>query len=172
FDQRLKFPVHDLLQLMHGQADAMVGDAILGKIVGADFFAAVTGAHHGLALFGQRILLLLYFHFIKARSQHTHSLFAVFDLRLLVLATHHRVGGNMGDAHSGIGRVHRLTARTRGAERINAQIFGFDLDVHIFSFRQDRDGDGGSVNASLGLGFWNALHAMHATLIFQARVNL
>jgi hypothetical protein len=42
FDQGLEFTVHDLLKLVNGHADAVVGDSVLRKIVGADFFAAVT----------------------------------------------------------------------------------------------------------------------------------
>ena len=55
------------------------------------------------------------------------------------------------------------------AERINAQVFSLNLDVHIFRLRQNRDGDRGSMNPALLLGRRHALHAVHSTLIFQAR---
>src|ERR1022692_3566524 len=38
-DEGLQMPVHDRVKLMEGQADAMIGAAVLRKIVGADFFA-------------------------------------------------------------------------------------------------------------------------------------
>jgi hypothetical protein len=45
-DQRvnhgLQFAVHELGQLVGGESDAVIGDAILGEVVGADLFAAVA----------------------------------------------------------------------------------------------------------------------------------
>ena len=35
-------PVHDVIKLIQGELDAMVGHAALGKIVGADLFGAVA----------------------------------------------------------------------------------------------------------------------------------
>ena len=92
------------------KADAVIGEAVLREIVGANFLAAVAGADHRLALFGQCRLLLLHFDFIEARSQYAHAFFAVLDLRFFVLATDYRVGGNVRDAHRGIRSVHRLAA--------------------------------------------------------------
>src|SRR5215831_11780054 len=40
-DDLIQFAVHDEIQLVQGQADAMIGDAILRKVVGADLFAAI-----------------------------------------------------------------------------------------------------------------------------------
>ena len=73
----------------------------------------------------------------------------------------------MRDAHSGIRRVHRLPARTGRAERINAQILRLNLDVDFIGFGQHGDGRGRSVHTALLLGLGNALHAVHAALIFQ-----
>src|ERR1700736_6335634 len=95
---------------MNRQADAMVGDAILREVVGADFFAAVAGTDHGLALFGQSFLLLLHFELVEPRAQNAHPLFAVLDLRFLVLATDYGVRGNMRDADRRVRRVDGLAA--------------------------------------------------------------
>src|ERR1019366_329341 len=115
-DHGLNAAVHELLQLVRGEADAMVGHAVLGEVVGSDLLAAIATAHHRLALLGQRVLLLLLLHFVQAGAQHAHSFLAILDLRLLVLAAHHRVGWQVRNADRRVRRIHRLTAGTGGAE--------------------------------------------------------
>lgn len=44
-DHLIQIAIHDLFQIMDGQADAVVGAAILREVVGADLLAAVAGAH-------------------------------------------------------------------------------------------------------------------------------
>ena len=41
----LQLSFHHLGQLMDGQSDAMIGEAVLREIVGADFLAPVSAAH-------------------------------------------------------------------------------------------------------------------------------
>ena len=43
-DQLVQIAVHDLGKIVHGQADAVIGAAVLREVVGADLFAAVAGA--------------------------------------------------------------------------------------------------------------------------------
>ena len=64
-----------------------------------------------------------------------------------------------------------MAAGTGRAERIDAQILGFDLDVDFVRFGQHRNRRGGSVDAALLLGGRDALHAMHAAFVFQLRIN-
>src|SRR5207244_2148177 len=73
----------------------------------------------------------------------------------------------MGDAHGGIGGVHRLAAGAGGAESVDAQIFRLDLDVDFVGFGQHGDRCRRSVDAPLLLGRGNALYAMHAAFVFQ-----
>ena len=60
FDEGLQFAVDDLIELMDGEADAVVGDAVLGKVVGANLLAAITAADYGAAFLGQRLLLFCF----------------------------------------------------------------------------------------------------------------
>ena len=55
-----------------------------------------------------------------------------------------------------------MTARTRRAKDIDAEVLVLDLEIDLF--RLGKHGDGGSrgVNASLTLGDGNTLHAVHA----------
>jgi hypothetical protein len=58
----------------------------------------------------------------------------------------------MRDADGRVGRVDRLAAGAGGAEGVDAEVLGFDLDVDLFGLGQHGDGDGGGVDAALRLG--------------------
>jgi len=60
---------HDAIELMQGETDAVIGEAILGEIVGADFFAAIARADHAAALSSDGLLLLFELDFVEARTQ-------------------------------------------------------------------------------------------------------
>ena len=137
---------------MQSQADAMVRHAILRKIVGADFFRAIAGLDLLATLGGDGFVLLGLLHFVEARAQDAHGLGAILDLRFFILLRDHQPAGNMRDAHSGIRGVHRLAAGARRAERINAQVLRFDLDVNFIGFGQHGNRGGGGVDAPLLLG--------------------
>src|SRR6266404_4642992 len=157
---------------MQGQADAVVGHAILRVVVGADFFGAVAGFDLSAALGSEGGLLLFHFQFIEAGAKDAHGLGAIFDLRFFVLLRDDEAAGNVGDAHGGVGGVHGLAAGTGGAKGVDAQILGFDFDVDVVGFGEHRHGCRGSVNAALLLGGGDALHAMHAAFVFQFGINL
>lgn len=42
FEEGLELSIHDLLQLVNRESDAVVGHPILGEIIRADFFAAIA----------------------------------------------------------------------------------------------------------------------------------
>src|SRR5205085_2286151 len=58
-DDRIEAAVHHDIELVKGKADAMVGDAVLRKVVRADFFTAIAGADLAAA-FGAKGGLLLF----------------------------------------------------------------------------------------------------------------
>ena len=119
---------------MNGKTDAVISEAVLGKVIGADLFAAVARADHSLALLGQGLLLLLHLDFVEPRTQHAHTFFAVFDLRFFILAAHDRIGGKVRDADSRVSSIHRLATGSGRTEGVDAEVFGFNLDVDVFSF--------------------------------------
>ena len=150
----------------------MVGEAVLREVVGADLLAAVAGADLLLAVFGLELVDALGFDLVEAGAEDAHSLFAILDLRFFVLAADDGVGRQMGDAHGGVGRVDRLAAGAGGAEGVDAEVLGFDLDVDLFGFGQHGDGDGRGVDAALGLGGGDALDAVDAGLVLELRVDV
>src|SRR3972149_12015589 len=140
----------------------MIGDAILGKVVGADFLAAIASAD--LATAGIALLLGAFFfsELEEARTEFFHGLFLVLDLRLLVLAADDQAARHMGDAHRAVSGVDRLPAGPGRTESIDAQIGRIDSYFHILDLRQDGYGSGGSVDAAGFFRFRNALDAMDA----------
>src|SRR5438309_1163566 len=147
---------------MEGEADTVVGYAVLREVVGTDFLAAVTAAHHGTALLSQRLLLFLHFHLVQAGTQHAHGFLAVLDLRFLVLAADYSIRWQVGDPNCRICGVYGLATRTRGTERVNAQVLGLDLDVYIFGLGQHCNRNCRGVDAALLLGLRNTLHPMNS----------
>ena len=121
-DYLIQIAVHDLFQIMDGQADAVVGAAILWEVVGANLLAAVAGAHLPLTLGVYGILLFLLLLCKEAAAQDLQRLILVLELTALVLALHHRTCGDMGHTDGAGGLVDVLTARTGGAEGVNAQV--------------------------------------------------
>jgi hypothetical protein len=69
FEQRLQLAVHDGFELVEGEADSVVGDAVLREVVSADLLATVAGTDHGFAFLGQRLLLFFHFDFVEAGAR-------------------------------------------------------------------------------------------------------
>src|SRR5206468_3478819 len=101
---------------MERQADAVVGDAVLREIVGADFFGAVAGFYLPAALGGESHLALFLFLLVEARAKNAHGFGAILDLRFFVLLGNDQAAGNVRDADGGIGGVDGLAARAGRAE--------------------------------------------------------
>ena len=160
-----------VLQLVRREVDAVIGDAALREIVGADLLGALAGADLAAAVLRDRVLLLAHLHLVEARAQHLHGFRPVLDLRLLVLLRHDDAGRDVREAHGGVGRVHALAARAARAERVDAEILFVDLDVDLLGLGEHGDGGRGRVDAAAGLGVRHALHPVHAALVLQAAVG-
>src|SRR5260370_19377963 len=156
---------------MKRQADAVIGDAVLRKIVGADFFGAVAGFDLTAAFDGERRLAFLLFLFVEARAENAHGFGPILDLRFFILLGNDESAGNVRDAHGGISGVDGLAAGAGGAKSVDAQIFGFDLDVDFVSFGENRDGGGGSVDAALRFRRGNALDAVNTAFVLQFGID-
>ena len=145
----------------------MVGDAALGKIVGADALRAVARAHLKAAAGGILAVLLLALKLVQAGLEHAHGLFPILNLAALILTGDHQSRGQMGDAHGGVGAVDVLAARAGGAIGVDAQLGGVDADLHVLGLGQHGHRGGGGVDAAGGLGDGHALHAVHAGLVLE-----
>ena len=64
-----------------------------------------------------------------------------------------------------------LTARTGGAESINAQVLHVQRKVHLLCLRHYRHGGGRGVDAALGLSLRHPLHPVHTALVLEAVIR-
>ena len=84
-DELIDLAFHHEIELVNGQADAMVGYAILLEVICADLLRAVAGTDHRFAFRRESIVLLLLFDLLQASTQDPHRLFAILDLRFFIL---------------------------------------------------------------------------------------
>src|SRR5690606_6148695 len=141
-------------------------------VVGADAFAAVAGADLVFALRGVFGRLLVLLALEQAGAEHGHGAGLVFDLRTTVGAEDHQSGGLVDDAHGGVGGVDGLASGAAGALHRDVEVLRIDVDVHLLGFGQNGDRHRRGVDAAVGLGAGNALHAVHAALELELFVNI
>ena len=112
----------------------MVGDAVLGVVVGADFLGAVGAAHLGLAAAADLRVVAFLLGLEEAGPQHGHGLLLVLVLGALVLADDHYSGGLVDDADGGGDLVDVLSAVSAGMEDVDAQLVGIHPDFDFVGF--------------------------------------
>jgi methyl-accepting chemotaxis protein len=166
--------VHDRrVDLVQRQVDAVVGDAALRKVVGADALGAVAAADQALARVRRSWLSrrAVCASLMRAAARR-HGLCLVAVLRAVVLAFDDDAGRQVRDAHRRIGLVDVLTAGTRGTEGVDAQIGGLMSHfTDLIGFRHHGHRAGRGVDAALRFGHRHALHAMATGLELETRVH-
>ena len=80
---------------MGGEADAVIGQAVLGKIVGPNFFVPFSCADLLAAGSFHLAPFLLPFFLEKAGGENPHGGSTIFDLRAAVLAADDETGGDV-----------------------------------------------------------------------------
>src|SRR6185295_11251272 len=149
-------------QVVPGQADAVVSQAILREIVGADLLRAIAGADLAAPRVALRGLTLLFLDLVKLRAQQLHRHRAVLVLRLFLLAVDDEPARQVVDAYGGVGGVDRLPSGSARSHHVDLQILGIDVDLDVLDLGHHRDGRGRRVDAPLRLGRGHALHAVNA----------
>ena len=108
-------------------------------------------------------LAFLHLEIVKPGAQHFHGHFAVFALAALGLAADDNVGRQVGDANGGLDFVDVLAAFAARAERVDAQVFGANVDFDlVVNFGNYEDGGEGCVAASGLIERRDAHKAVHA----------
>ena len=92
----------------------------------------------------------------------------VFLLRTSVLTADDFSGRDMQDLHSGVGGVDALSAGAAGAADFDAEVLRAKFDVDFLCFGKDGDRRRRGVDAALGFGGGDALHAVDAAFVAQA----
>ena len=112
FDDRIEVAFDKGREIVKRDFDAMIGHAVLGKIVGADFLAAFAGADLGAALGRVTRIFLANFAFEQPRAEDGEGARFVLLLRALIGATDNEPGRFMDDLNGGVGCVDALAAGT------------------------------------------------------------
>src|SRR5205823_10012750 len=170
-DQVVEVAVQHLGQVVNRVVSAVIGDAILGEVVGPDLGRAITGAHLRPPLAGTGGLLLGDHLVEQPGAQYLERLDLVLQLALLVLALDHEIRGQVGDAYGAIGGVDALTARSLGAEHVDPEVLLLDLDVDLLGLGEHGHGGGGRVDTPLRFRHGDPLHAVNARLVPQRPVD-
>src|ERR1700722_7323260 len=140
--------------------------------VGADLAAKADFGFRGVE-FIEGFAALFEFEFVELGAQDFHGDFAILVLAAFVLTLDHGVGRQVGDADRGFHFVDVLPAVAAGAEGVNAQVVGLDVDFDaVVNFGNDEGGRKGSV-AARGLVEWRDTHkAMHSAFTGQHAVGV
>ena len=141
FDQLVDVALDDVGQVVEREAfDAVVGDAALREIVGADALAAVAAADLQFAFLCLRGVAFGGLGFEQHCFQTLHRFVPVGVLTAFGLRFHDDATWYMGDADRGFGFIDVLAAGAAGAESIDTQVDRIDLDLDIAGvFGNDRD---------------------------------
>ena len=151
----------------------MIGYPPLWIVIGADSLGTIATTHQVAARIRNFLSRSGFLRAVEFCLQQRHRLGAVLVLGALVLTLHHDAGGNMGQAHGGVGFVDVLAACTGSAIGIDAQIGLADFNrVPLIRFRHHRHRTGRRVDAPLGLGFRHTLHAVCTGFEFQFGIHL
>jgi hypothetical protein len=149
----------------------VVGDPVVGVVVGPDLLRALAASDLRAARRRELLLLALALQLEQARTEHAQSLLLVLELRLLVLHCHHQPGREVGDPDCGVRRIDALPAWAGGAVDVHLEVVRVDLDVDLLSLRHDRDRRRGGVDTPLRLGRGHALDTVGAALPLEDRVR-
>jgi len=170
-EEGLDIAVHEIGEVMGGVADAMVGDARLREVVGADFGAAVARRDHRLTFRCYGVVMLLERHIVELIAEHLERQFAVFGLFAGYLALNHDARRFMVELDLSFDLVDILSASARGASRLPFEVRRVDLDINLVSLREDSNGGSRGVDAALSLGDRDALDAMDTRLVFKNTIS-
>jgi hypothetical protein len=145
-DKGVQVTIHDAVHVSYLEFRAMVFDqAVRLHDIRPDLTAKGNVQLALVKLIGVR-LALLDFQIVEARTEHLHRHFTILVLAALRLTANDDVGREVGDAYSGFHFVYVLPAFATRTKRVNAQVFGPDVDLDaVVNFRNNENGGKGSV---------------------------
>ena len=127
-DDLVELAGEHLVELVEREPDAVVGDPVLLVVVGADLLASGRRRRPGLARASDSSAACRSCSSLSSRARSTCSALARFWIWLFssCMATT-SAGRLVGDAHRGVGGVHRLPARARRPVHVDLQVVRVDL---------------------------------------------
>src|SRR3989344_5550379 len=166
-DEVFQMPFQDGGKIAEILLNPVIAHAVLGKIVGPDFLRSIAGTDLSGAKITSRLRQALLFRSINTTAEERHREYAVLSLAPFGLTGDGSSSWKMCDTHGRLSLIDVLTTGTSRAKRIDAQIFGADLEIHFLRFRENRHGRRGRMDSSLIFGCGNTLHAMDTALKFE-----
>src|SRR5204863_7311708 len=106
----VELPLENAIEAVHGELDAVIGDAVLGEVVRPDLLGALAGADLRPPRCRLFRGLLLALELVEARAQDAQRLRLVLELRFLVLHGDHEPGRQVRDADGAVRGVDALAA--------------------------------------------------------------
>ena len=82
--------VEKIIEIISCHVDAVIGDAALREIIGANTFAAIAGANLAFTRLRLFRVLFLYHGVEQARAQYLHCFDFVFKLRFFILTSYNK----------------------------------------------------------------------------------
>src|SRR5215212_11266315 len=159
------------LEVVGGDADAVVGNPSLREVVRTDLRRAV--ACTDLRLAEGTFLLGPFAHlaFQESELQDLHGLLLVLELALLVLAGHDEARRLVRDPDRRVRGVHALPPRTAGTVNVHIQVALVARHLHILGLGKDGHRGSGSMDPPLALRLRHSLDAMRSALVLEYRVG-
>src|SRR5215207_2661289 len=159
------------LEVVRGDADAVVGDPSLWEVVCTDLRRAVAGTDLRLAEGAFLLGPFAQLAFQEPGLQDPHGLLLVLELALLVLAGHDQSRWLVRDPDRRVCGVHALAARTAGAVHVDLEVPRVDLDLHILGLGKDCHGCRRGVYAALALGLGHPLDPVRPAFVLEDRIG-
>src|SRR3989338_5187419 len=122
---------------MPGLVYAVIGNAVLQEIIGADFFRSVCRANLGFAVAGILLGLLLFLEPLKLGYQYLHSLLLVGSLISLRLLAYINAGRFMNNSDRSLYLVDILAAGTSGARSLDFYVGRLDFYSCFLAYRKN-----------------------------------
>jgi hypothetical protein len=171
-EKGIEIALDDGVEVVEGEFDPVVGDAVLGEIVRADAFVAFAGTDLFFSLGGVAGVFFGDFLFEEAGAEDGQGAELILLLGAVIGAADDEAGGFMEDLDGRIGGIDALAAGAGGAADSDLEIVGFQDDVDLLGFWEDGDGDGAGMDAALGFGGGDALDTVDAAFIFESAVDV
>src|SRR5438132_13836415 len=103
FDAAVEISFQQAGEVMDREADAMVGDAVIGEVIGANLLRSFTGPDLGAAQIAALLSLASLLLLLQPGPQDGQRLGLVLVLALLVVDGDHHAGGEAGDEQRSVG---------------------------------------------------------------------
>ena len=122
--------------MIEGKINAMVGEAILREIIGANPLAAVSRPTMSRRAWAISCCCSPWKFFKQAGPQNLHRFLFILQLGLLVLASNDQPGRQWSNPHRRVGSINALPAMTARPKTSTRKSFGYISHIHLFGLNK------------------------------------